>query len=267
MTPGLRALARVYIRARAMHHRISANDAAFTGLWLGAATRELLHAIDENCWGRLPPYQDDAHNLRGLMDWEEPPLERHFRERRRIAVIGAGGGREVVALARRGHAVDGFECNVRLVDYGRSLLAREALEGDLRHLPRDQAPTAEQPYDGIIIGWCAYMMIAGREHRIALLRALRTVLVPRGPLLLSYVTRADDEARAHRVARIANRIRRLLRRPPVEAGDDLVPSFAHRFTQAEVADELAAAGFLRVDFGERQPGRFGGSVWAVAESA
>jgi hypothetical protein len=34
----------------------------------------------------------------------------------------------------------------------------------------------------------------------------------------------------------------------VELGDDLTPMYAHRFTEEEVRDELAAAGFRMIEF-------------------
>ena len=56
------------------------------------------------------------------------------------------------------------------------------------------------------------------------------------------------------VAAVAGVVRRIRRRPGVELGDDLAPNYLHRFTEAELAAELGAAGYRLVAYA---PGRHG----------
>jgi len=217
-------------------------QAVYEGVWLGLLRRADLHAVDEAFYGRNAAYHQDAHNLRGLFPWEATALEA-FQGCRRVLVIGAGGGREVLALSRMGYAVEGYECNAALVAYAADFLPRQGCAARIRHLPRDEAPPAGEPFDGIIVGWSAYTLIPGRAHRVALLRRLRPLARPGGPILLSFFTRGEGGARLRISAGVANALRALLRRERAERGDALAPNFVHYFTADEIAAELREAGW------------------------
>jgi SAM-dependent methyltransferase len=239
-------------------------QAVYDGVWLGVLRRADLHAIDERFYDRNAPYHGDAHNLRGLFPWEETALEA-FAGCRRLLVIGAGGGREVLALARRGHDVEGYECNAALVAYANEFLPRQGCGAPVRHLPRDEVPAPGEPFDGIILGWSAYTLIPGRAHRIELLRRLRLLARPGGPVLLSFFTRAGGGPRFRVSAAVANGIRAVLRRERAEPGDALSPNFVHYFTADEIAAELREAGWVPRRF---TPHGSGGrdSGWAIGEA-
>lgn len=217
------------------------------GAWLGVMDRATLHTLDEAFYARSGSYRSDGHNLRGLFRWEEEAIGAFFGGRRALLVLGAGGGREVLALARRGYGVVGFECNPALAEYASGLLAREGVGSRVHLLPRYAVPEAGR-FDGAIVGWSAYMLIAGRARRIALLNGLRDRLEAGSPVLLSFWTRRPGSLRARRVAAVAGRIRRLLGGEPVDEGDDLAPNFVHRFTQDEIEAELSAAGYRLARF-------------------
>lgn len=236
-------------------------QAVYEGVWLGLLRRSDLHAFDERFYDRNGAYHDEAHNLRGLFPWEVTALEA-FEGCRRLLVIGAGGGREVLALSRMGYEVEGYECNRALVAFADDFLPRQGCAGRVRWLARDAVPDAAAPFDGIIVGWSAYMLISGRAHRIGLLRRLLPLVKPGGPILLSFFTRAADGPRVRVAAAVANAIRAVLRRERVDRGDALAPNFVHFFTAPEIGAELREAGW--------EPRRFTGqgtgardSGWAI----
>lgn len=239
--------------------------AAWSGVWLGLLGRSGLHRIDQAMYDRRASYHGAEHNRRGLFPWERTAVEAYFAGRARIGVVGAGAGREVLALWRMGFQPEGFECNPSLVAAASSLLPADGCPCTVEAIARDRAPGGAGPFDAAIIGWSAYSLVAGREARIALLRGMRDLLPAGGPLLLSFFTRGADDLRAGRVARIAGRVRRALRRAGVEPGDDLLPNFVHRFTRGEVEEELAAGGFRLVRWEPQGPGPYD-SGWAVAEA-
>jgi hypothetical protein len=172
-----------------------------------------------------------------------------------VGVLGAGGGREVLALAARGYAVTGYECNPALRRAGSVLLAEAGIDAELLPLARDAAPSGGGPYDGVVIGWSTYSLVLGRHRRVALLRALRDHVAPGAPLLASHFTRpAGGDRRSRAVTTVAGTTRRLRRAEPVEPGDDLGWNAFHRFTRAEVESELAAGGFATVACVEQGPG-------------
>jgi hypothetical protein len=229
-------------------------NAVLAGIALGMLGRRALHAIDRIAYGLAREYRSDAHNLRGLFDWEAKVVDAYFAGRPRLALIGAGAGREALALSRRGYRVDAFECNPALLAAANRLLGREGVDVSVRHLPRDAAPSSALPYDGVVIGWTAYMHVLSSRTRIELLRGLRRLLPTDAPLLLSFFTRPEPDEHSEVVCSVANRVRAALRREPVERGDELVPGYVHRFTRAEIVAELDAGGFLLQCYADEGPG-------------
>jgi hypothetical protein len=237
-------------------------DATAAGVALGVMDRRHLHALDRLYYDRAASYHGEAHNLRGLFPWEEAAVEGWFGGCRSLVVVGAGGGREVLALSRRGFEVDGYECNARLVEVAGALLPAQGCTARVLPLERDAVPPPERRYDGLMAGWSAYMLIPGRAARIRFLRGMAALAEPGAPLLLSFFTRSADAPRFKRIAAVAGPLRRLRRAEPVDEGDDLTPNYVHRFTEAEVRREMDAGGFDLVRY---QPeGRTGyDSGWAV----
>lgn len=218
------------------------------GIWLGLLDRRALHAIDERYYGGMSKYHDEAYNLSGLFDWEANALDNHFHGCRAVLVTSAGGGREVVALRRRGLDVFAFECHPDLLEVGNRLLSQEGLSTRIELASRDECPSDVPTCDGAIVGWASYMMIQPRGLRIRFLQGLRTHLPAGAPLLLSFFARENDAPYLKLIATLANALRRVQGREKVEVGDDLVPNFVHHFSEAEIVAELQAGGFRMVEF-------------------
>jgi hypothetical protein len=258
-----RTLVRFFLWEQAQWRRLQMLlNAVHTGVWLGVLSRETMQEVDEAHFARAGAYNNEAHNLRGLFDWEARAVADFFAGRRTIGVIAAGAGREVLALSRQGFQAEGFECNPGLVAYAGDLLPRHGCQAAVRLIARDAAPTGAGPYDGVIVGWGAYMLIAGRARRIRFLRDLRPLLTDGAPVLLSFFTRSAH-ARLALTFRVARVLSRLLRRTPPDLGDDLSPMFVHRFDEAELVSELAEAGFTLARFTPEGRGPYD-SGWAVA---
>jgi hypothetical protein len=257
-------LARLYLAGDSARRRLAlAIEGAWTGLWLGLLRPADLHAVDQAFYEARPSYRSAEHNRRGLFDWEAHAVATHFPPRSLLRLIGAGGGREVLALTALGFKVDAYECNPSLVESANRFLADAGARVEVSFLARDCAPTDVEPCAGIIVGWSAYMLIPGRQRRTAFLNGLRASAENGTPLLLSFFTRRGTERRLQFIASVASAVRRLRLGEPVELGDDLAPMYAHRFTEQEVRDELAAAGFQLIEFREQGPGPYD-SGFAVA---
>ena len=249
-------LVRVFFSSQRLFERASRVAAAcFVGLWLGVLTKERLHAIDEEYYTRsrsgLPGehnYHDMEYNRRGLWEWEERALAEHFAEGGRFILIGAGGGREVLALLRLGYQVDGFESHPALVAAANDLLQEEGYDPSVDLVQRDEGPNTAKTYDGIIIGWGAYMLVQSRRSRITLLRELRAHTQVHSPILLSFYWRSRTPGDYKISAFLANTIRRITHREPVDVGDWLAPNYVHLFTRDEVASELSEGGFRLVHY-------------------
>jgi hypothetical protein len=233
---------------RAFHHFLSAERALFVGTWLGLLDRESLQAFDQAFYERETLYHSEAYNLSGLFGWEALAVEKHFRESKRLLVAAAGAGRETIALEKLGHQVDAFECHPELAGHGNELLERSQMKARIVEAPRDECPSFDKVYDGIIIGWSGYMLVQHRHRRIHLLQQLREHVDEGAPLLLSFHYRAEKSQHHKAVAAISSPIRRLRRREPIELGDDLAPNFMHCFTEDEIRAELGAGGFRMEQF-------------------
>ena len=244
-------IARPYLIAFSLSYwAVTLWEIAFRGTWLGLLGRRSLHAVDDLMYRRDTRYATEEHNTGGLLGWERQAMRDHFGGCRRLVVIGAGGGREVIALTEAGYAADGFECNAALMAVANRYLEQRGHAVRVLPLERDAAPAVppDGRWDGAFVGWSTYMLIIGRQARIRFLRDLARTLSPGAPVLLSFFTRSGDSPRAVGVWKLANAIRRVRRLPPVELGDDLAPNFVHRFTEEEVRAELAEAGFRMLTF-------------------
>ena len=222
----------------------------FTGVWLGILSQSDLESVDDAYFvgvdgKRKGPidYTNAEYNKRGLFEWERRAIEAHFPAGGSIALMAAGGGREVLALRRLAFRVQAWECQPELVAAANELLVGEGFEPSVFYAPRNTAPTGTERYDGVVIGWGSYMLVPGRNRRIAMLRELRTRVDEGSPILLSFFARRPGDSQLRVAAQVGNVGRRLLGRERLEVGDFLEPNFVHRFTEDEIASELAAGGF------------------------
>lgn len=250
--------ARAYYRCdRVLGAGFRAVRGVFDGCWLGALSRAQLADIDALYYDRATEYHDAEYNRGGLFGWEQRAIERHFTGASSLVVTSAGGGREVLALAKAGFAVTGFEPHAGLALAGNRLLAAEGVPATVRPCPRDGWPVDSPEADGAVVGWSGYMLTPTRARRVAFLRAAAAALPADAPLLLSFATVERRDVRLRVTAAVGAPLRRLLRREPVEPGDALIPNLVHFFTRDELAGELADGGFELIDYGTTDYG------WAV----
>lgn len=254
-------LVRVYFRSRDLVGRcFRVVMAVFTGFWLGVLSRSQFERVDDLSYEgnrkrhNAIDYLSEAHNRQGLFGWEVEALDRHFPARGRLALLGAGAGREVLALKERSYDVEGWECQPAFAAFANDLLARDGHDPAVTVVPRDVVPEGPNGFDGVIIGWATYTLVPGRHRRVALLRSLREKVEPGTPLLCSFYVRRPGEAAFVITAAVGNVFRRILGREPVELGDYLDPNFVHMFIESEVATEFAAGGFELRSFSPRPYG-------------
>ena len=244
-------LPRIYYTVQGFQRRWrSATWAISIGIWLGVLSRSALDEIDDIYYlvrrGKQSSpidYRSDEHNERGLREWEREVIEKYFDKKGRLAVLGAGGGREVLALKQLGFEVEGWECQEELASSANRLLTTMGFEPTVSVYPRDTCPRGDPCFSGIIVGWGVYTHMNGSQGRIALLRAIRERLLQGSPILLSFFSRDQAALMYDLTARVANILRLIARREHVEVGDFLGPNFVHFFTESEVRCELEAAGF------------------------
>jgi hypothetical protein len=181
---------RVYFKSREEFSLISRFfEACLMGFWLGVLDKQSLQEIDDDYYKNSTKYLGESHNRSGLFSWEEKAVQAYFSENRKIILIGAGGGRETLALGSLGFEVDAFECNLDLLDCARKLLEKEKIAATIQFCPRDHCPSGDRCYDGSIVGYGVYSYIQGWKGRVAFLKDLRARVQTNAPVLLSFLRR------------------------------------------------------------------------------
>jgi 2-polyprenyl-3-methyl-5-hydroxy-6-metoxy-1,4-benzoquinol methylase len=230
---------------------INAFQIIHQGFWLGMLDRKSLYYLTDRNYRTCEMYKTSSYNLTGLRLWEVTVLDRFFLDCRSVLLGAMGGGREVIALARRGIQVDAFDCSNVLVEIARQLLASENINSKLILSSPAQVPETFGIYDGIIVGWGAYMHIPGREARIEFLKQFRRHVRSGGPILLSFLSYETVSRRFRLIFAIAKFVRFVRRSSePVELGDSLISAFQHQFTKEEIEQELKESEFRLEYFSE-----------------
>lgn len=229
---------------------VGLTNAVFSGAWLGILRSDHLDEIDDRYHG-TSAFARSQHNLCGLFYWERQCIER-FPATGRILVTAAGGGREMLALARMDYTLDGCECNPLLAAVANRLLT--SLGCSVTVVARGAFAAPRSPYDAAILGWGSYALMRGRSNRIRFLKSLASVIQPGAPVMLSFPTRAEG-ARGLKVTwALATALRRLSRREPIELGDNLHRFSIHHFTRAELESEIRDAGYELLLYNETDYG-------------
>lgn len=224
------------------------SSAVIKGFWLGVLSEAGLRGLDERYYDRTELYQTAGWNERGLFGWEREAIDKHFAGRERVAVVGSGGGREVLALLRAGYDAIGFESHPELAARADAFLTERGHPDRAHPARRDEFPAPPLPCDAAVIGWGAYSLVHPRARRVSLLADAVRQLPPGAPVLLSFFTRSHDTRELRLTRSIAGALRRLRGGPPIELGDTLSPSRVHVFSREELGAELAAAGMELSDF-------------------
>ncbi|MGH7782073.1 MAG: class I SAM-dependent methyltransferase [Candidatus Binataceae bacterium] len=223
--------------------------ALIQGLSLGLLSNEQLERLTEHRYLRQSAgYSDESYVDSGLFLWEREAIRRYFPPGGRILVAAAGAGREMIALAKCGFLVKGFDCCAPLVESGRNQLKQHGIDANLDYAPPSTVPESGGDYDAVLVGFSGYMYIPGRVRRIRFLRDLSAFLSPGAPVMVSFAEGSSGRRRAW-TARIGSAIRTLRRAEPVEEGDWLKDGFQHHFDRQQVASELNEAGIDLVYYG------------------
>lgn len=182
-------------------------------------------------------FASEAHNIADLHAWEEATFREFLSGQMRVLVAGAGGGREMIALARMGHKVTGFDASDDLAEACRANLTTAGVTATMINAGPGAVPDGQGRFDALVIGRGVYHHIPGRTKRITFLRACAALLVDCAPLIMGDVLTRQKHKRAELLTRLIAK----------ESGDSISDSFYHFFTVEELAEEIAEAGFADVD--------------------
>lgn len=215
----------------------------FEGFWLAFLPESAVDIIAERSYERERQYVADNYLDRGFFFWEQLAVTKYFRSGSHVLVTSAGGGREMIAFARADFKVSGFECNRAMLQSCRKALADRSIEAVLTYAPPSTAPSMNDTFDGLVVGWNGYTYVVPRSRRIRFLQDLRRQLRPGAPMLLSAAI--SQGPRYVRGPRLANWIRRLTFRPALlEPGDTFLYRRKKYFYRRDLRQEIVDAGFV-----------------------
>jgi SAM-dependent methyltransferase len=201
---------------------------------------------------------DDGYVDSGLIPKEVSLLERVPLRRGRLINLGAGAGREAIALAQKGFEVTCIDFLPELTEKTKANAARHGLS--LEVLTQD-VTALDLPAGSFDVAWLTsqmYSSIPGRTGRVRMLQGIARALKPEGFFACQFRWhRSFSRTRAAEVARgvvafvTAGNY-------SYQNGDQLLGNseFAHCFSsEAELRSEFALGGFDVLDL------RFDDNMW------
>jgi hypothetical protein len=205
----------------------------------------------ETCQPGSPAY------LRHLFPWEKNVVATYFPPPpARVLIGGAGGGREILALAEMGYEVVAFEPSAALTGamaekFTKELNARvyRASYEDMPRLfsARPDEPCgsleAEPDFDAAILGWGSYSHLRTEEQRIRTLSSFARHV--RGPILVSFFASVKITPRRT----WTERVRRTLKIRPGESFS-VYMGFTHEVSASELRATADRSGLLIVHLDE-----------------
>lgn len=227
----------------------AASLALFEGFWMGILPESVYDAISERSYGDGGYYVSGECLDSGFHFWEDLAIRTYFAPGARVLVAAAGGGREMIALARAGFQPVGFECSRAMVEAGKRALAERGIVAPLEWAPPSTAPPMQsfaggEAFDAAIVGWNGYTYILPRARRMKFLQDLRAQMRHGAPVLVSTIIRHNNRGAMSWTSRVANAIRICTFRPPVFATGDVFECRPKTFfLERQIKRELTMAGF------------------------
>jgi hypothetical protein len=181
-----------------------------------------------------------------LERWEEDVLARYNMKSGTVLVLGAGVGRESIALGQRGFLVVGLDINRESLCVASQQSAAHCLRPLFAQADFLAIPIGPSRVDYVFMSSIMYSAIPGREQRQVWLRALRPCINEHGLVVLNFLIARELETRTHRLIHRINRC--LLTLPGAnqsyQLGDICSQNhFLHAFVdEEEIRSELHGTG-------------------------
>jgi len=205
--------------------------------WLSVLSKEKLEGLIIKMYKRTDRYRVDATTTKGFRNFEQYMVQNYVSNPSTITIIGAGGGREVYALAKLGHAVNAFEVDEAMVKYAVRFFRIENINVNFEVFPASRVPICA--CDVFWFGWGVYTHIFGQETRVKLLKEAKKTLNVNGKIFISYWHETRTEEHLETIERVSKR----LNKREVEQGESLRQGFWGKyFTTDQIIQESEMAG-------------------------
>lgn len=185
-------------------------------------------------------------DLDGCLElWEEKVLDQYRIRSGRILILGAGDGREALAIARRGVPVVGVDFDLVALGAANTLARSTKLPVQFLRADYFKLPLAPGSFECALLSSWMYSAIPGRSRRQAWVAAMAPLLKLGGHLILSFMPQTLPMSR---LGRWRTRLNTVLARmpganPTYQPGDVWRGHLYHAFRdEAEIREELSTAG-------------------------
>jgi SAM-dependent methyltransferase len=220
---------------------------AFVYLGIGTLRLSAVRDSSRALWDGFNDAPEDV--AAGLSPVETDLFGRWLPPASRILVVGAGSGRDLIALGAQGHRLTGVEPSPSAVALNRRFLSERRLEAALiEGFFEDVDLTG--PFDAVVFSYFCYSYIPVAARRVQVLRKAAALLAPAGRVFVSYTAAGRPHALLPRLGNLTAALTRSDWR--LEPGDSVslrferpAPPlffFEHAFVADEAIAEVAAAG-------------------------
>lgn len=181
-----------------------------------------------------------------LDNWETSVAAKHMASKGLVVVLGAGLGRESMALAEHGHRVLGLDNNYDGIHIATARASSSHLPVLFVQADFRQLPVGKGQADYVFVSGVMYSAIPGRRQRQECIRKFRSALRSGGKIVLNFLLSHERQDGSHRLIHACNRW--LLKLPgsnqAYQLGDFCSHGhFMHAFLdEAEIRSELTEAG-------------------------
>jgi SAM-dependent methyltransferase len=210
----------------------------------GASDLEQLIKRTTTEWNDDEAYglQEAPNVFAGLREWEQSYGD-FLKPGGRVGIIGCGAGRDVIALAQLGYAVEGVDISPAAIARAKEYLVTLGVPGQVYCADITDFVFPQDRYDAFIFSWYTYSYIPRSVRRIKALKNLSTKLDHDGCVIVTFIS---SRGRPRRASRISTWMARLTRNPnPPVIGDvfNRRLSYGHHFDREEIIEEARAADF------------------------
>jgi len=145
--------------------------------------------------GSLEEWSSEDVLARGLNPVEQQLLAELDIKAGRVLVLGMGGGREALVLARQGHEVVGVDFLPEMVTTATNLAAQQGLS--LTGLVQEISRLEVEPnsFDLVLLTPPLYSGIPSRQRRVQMLQRIGQSLKPEGHFLCSFLYDTEFQVR------------------------------------------------------------------------
>ena len=226
--------------------------AIFDALNVAVLTPEEMAVIGRKVYNRLADsFSTEESIMAGLVDWEREAVERFAAGKGSFLVLGAGGGREAIALAKMGFRVVGIDSSPVMLRVGQQNAERWKAAVDFREGDFLSLDTGDEKFDYCLLSCVMYGSIPSSEMRVRALRHIRKILSDKSILIIHFLLRPKNAT--DRGKNIKLRVARLVRgNTGYQSGDTFSTAlhFMRYFPDdTEVISEVSQAGFRILDKG------------------